>query len=285
MTDGSIDVLMITYRRPDYTRLSLRRLLETCDGSMRVWLWHNGTDRDTLTVTQSFGSHPNVHALHVNEENVGLNEPTNWLWRNATGTYVSKVDDDCLVPDGWAQRLREAHEREPVLGVVGCWRFQEEDFFPRLASRKIHTLPSGTRVLRNTWVQGSSYLMKRSCVEQQGPLRPGTNFSGYCDRLAAAGWINGFHYPFLHEDHMDDPRSPHSALGSDDDMDRHAPLSAVVNDVSTVAEWQDRIRRNAWGVQLAPLDPRWFHGWRGRLYRRAVRLSYHGYSAIHRRAE
>ena len=46
--EQSIDILMITYNRPEYTRLSLERLLATCDESMRVWVWHNGTDEETL---------------------------------------------------------------------------------------------------------------------------------------------------------------------------------------------------------------------------------------------
>ena len=92
------DVLMITYNRPDYTRLALSELLARCDASMRVWVWHNGDDAETLALVRSFEDHPRFHRFHHSEQNVGLTAPTNWLLADATGAYLSKVDDDCVVP-------------------------------------------------------------------------------------------------------------------------------------------------------------------------------------------
>ena len=51
---------MVTYNRPDYTRLALTRLLETCDERMSVWLWHNGDHQPTLAVTRELSAHPAV---------------------------------------------------------------------------------------------------------------------------------------------------------------------------------------------------------------------------------
>jgi glycosyltransferase involved in cell wall biosynthesis len=271
--DGGIDILMITYRRPHYTRLSLQRLLETCDDSMRVWLWHNGTDAETRAVVHELSDHANVHRVHVSDENLKLRAPTNWLWENATGDYLSKIDDDCIESPGWAQKLREAHEANPRIGQLGCWRFQEEDFVPELAERKIVDIDGGHRMLVNCWVQGSGYLMKRACVEQQGLLGPKTSFTQYGVQLARRGWVNGFYYPFLYEDHMDDPRSPNSSLRCDDDLRDHLPLSAIVSGVTTLAEWQARIRRMAREAQAASPDPRMHSGWRRRWKNLGKRLA------------
>ena len=71
------DVLMITYKRPAFTRLSLARLLDSCDSAMRVWVWHNGDDAATIDVVRSFERHPRFHRLHVSPENVKLRAPTN----------------------------------------------------------------------------------------------------------------------------------------------------------------------------------------------------------------
>ena len=38
MRRPGVDVLMITYNRPEYTRLSLERLLTSAPEEMRVWL-------------------------------------------------------------------------------------------------------------------------------------------------------------------------------------------------------------------------------------------------------
>lgn len=252
----STDVLMITHRRPTYTERSLARLLESCDEDARVWVWHNGDDRATLDCVRSFEDHPRFHRLHHSPANERLWTPTNWFWRHATGDYLGKVDDDCVVREDWLRVLRGAHDDNADFGVVGCWHFREEDFDPRLARRKIREFEGGHRLLRNLWVGGSGYLMKRRCVEEHGPLREGENFSAYCIRLADHGWLNGWYFPLVVQDHMDDPRSPHTAIRSDQDLRDRAPLGATAREALTLAAWEDQLRRGARRVQSAPLDPR-----------------------------
>ncbi|MFO0982793.1 MAG: glycosyltransferase family A protein [Planctomycetota bacterium] len=267
VSDPSIDILMITYNRPEYTRLSLGRLLATCDATMRVWLWHNGTDRATLDVVQSFAHALPVCRFYHSIENQGLRAPTNWLWQNASGAFVSKVDDDCLLPDGWAHQLRQALLDVPQLGVIGCWRFQDEDFIPGLALKKIRTFEHGHQLLQNCWVEGSGYLLRRELVAKFGPLREGQSFTHYCIELALAGLVNGWYYPFIRQEHMDDPRAPHSLLKTDADFRRNMPLSARTFGVDSLATWTRAIRRDAREVQEASVNPRRYVGWRGRVRR------------------
>jgi glycosyltransferase involved in cell wall biosynthesis len=267
MTTRCIDILMITWRRPVYTQRSLCRLLETCDEDMRVWLWHNGDDAETLDVVRAHADHPRVHRVHHSPENRRLRAPTNWLLRESDGAYVSKVDDDCLLPDGWAHALREAHEAEPRFGVLGCWRFQDEDFDAALAAPKIRSYAGDHRILQNCWVEGSGYLMKRACVDTAGPLRADESFTHYCIRVAAHGWINGWAYPFLRQEHMDDPRSPHSLLRTDADLAEHLPLSARQRGTQSLDAWIEQLRRSARIVQQAPVDPRVYRGARKKVRR------------------
>ena len=65
---------------------------------------------------------------------------------------------------------------------------------------------------------------------------------------------------------MDDPRSPNSALRSSEDLREFAPLGALADGVIDLEAWEKRVRWNARMVQEAPLDPRWFSGWRRRVY-------------------
>jgi hypothetical protein len=260
-----LDILMITHKRPEYTRRALARLLGSCDERMQVWVWHNGTDRATLQVVETLSTHPRFHRLHVSPENKRLREPTNWFWSHAQGDYVSKVDDDCLLPDGWGQTLMKAHEANPKLGVIGTWRFYDEDFVPSLANQKIRALNGGHSLMRNCWVQGSGYVMKRACVKELGLLRSDESFPGYCVRSARAGWENGWYYPFIHEEHMDDPRSPFCAIKTDAEFMAQRPLSAIQDNVQTLDEWAARVRYMARIVQEASPDPRDHTGWRRRL--------------------
>lgn len=268
--DRSTDVLMITYNRPGYTKLALQSLIERCDETMRIWLWHNGSDEETLAVAREY--QPHVYKFHHSQKNLALTAPTNWLFENATGRYLSKVDDDCIVPADWGKKLRAAHEDEPRFGILGCWRFQEEDFDFKLAQWKLLKFSGGHRLLVNLWVEGSGYLMKRECVDRFGPLATGQSFTDYCIRIGRAGWINGWMYPFLYQEHMDDPRAEHSGLKTDEDLHKYLPLSAKRNGVKSVAQWQAQLERSARIVQEAPIDPRYWSPARQKMRSIAKRL-------------
>lgn len=270
MPDALLEILMITYNRASKTALSLQRLLETCEPGMRVWVWHNGSDAKTQGIVESFRGHPAFAGLHLSAENRKLREPTNWFWQRSGARFFSKVDDDCLLPDGWATTLIQAHESEPRLGIIGCWRFYDEDFVPSLAEQKIRTVADGHQIMANCWVQGSGYVMKREVFEQLGPLRPSESFTDYGIRAALAGRWNGWYFPFLHEEHMDDPRSPYSEFRTEVDFQRGRPLSAINDDVRSLEEWKMRVRWMARSVQSSSSDPRQHVGWRAQL-RRGVR--------------
>lgn len=262
MNDESLDVLMITHQRPDYVKLSLPRLLDGLDESSRLWLWHNGDDVETRKVVESYSSHPRVFQYHYSPENLGLRTPTNWMWKSAAGAFVSKIDDDCLIPDGWLEGHRTAHRNSPTVGVTGSWRFYDEDFRPDDALAKVQTLNNGIQLMRNHWVQGSGYLAKRSLIDLNGPLKDGESFPDWCIRAAKAGFINGWVFPFLHEEHMDDPRSPWTMYTSDEIFMKYRPLSAFQTGVVTLDGWTEQMKRSAYDLQRASLDIRDYGGLR-----------------------
>ena len=269
------DILMITYRSAGYVHLSLPRLLDTLGPDDRVWLWHNGDDEATLEALRPYREDDRVARFHHSRENVRLREPTNWLWQNSEARFVSKVDDDCLVSPGWLDTFTAAHDDNPEFGVIGSARLPDEDFRGELAAAKIQEFRGGHSLLRNLWVQGSGYLMPRALVEANGPLGPEESFTGYCIRLARTGAINGFYFPFVFEDHMDDPRSPHTLIHSDDDLLDRMPLSAKANGVRTVEQWTAQLRQSALVLQTASLDPRVYAGWRrkAKSVKRRIRMA------------
>ena len=214
---NTADILMISYNRPFYTRMALSQLLETCPASVRVWVWHNGEDPDTLAVINSMRNHPRFFCFYHSSKNQKLREPTNWFWDNAKGDYLGKVDDDCLMPDGWGERLLDAHKADSRLGILGSWPFLLADLREKLVARKTIKL-SKSEIMQNPWVGGSGYLMKRACLERCGLLRSDEGFTSYCMRVARAGWVNGWLLPMILMDHMDDPRSEHTVFRTDEDV-------------------------------------------------------------------
>jgi hypothetical protein len=259
------DILMVTHRSAGYLHLSLARLLSTCGEQDRVWLWHNGNDEETLEALRGYREDPRVERFHHSRENVKLRAPTSWLWSESNARYVSKVDDDCIVSPGWLDTFGAAHEANPCFGVVGSWRHPEEDLRPELATQRIRQFGGGHQLMLNLWVQGSGYVLPRARVEGLGLLRENESFTGYCIRLARAGAVNGYYFPFVPEDHMDDPRSPHTLIRTDEDLRQRMPLSAQANGVRTVDDWVKQLRRSAEILQSASLDPRHYGGWRDKL--------------------
>lgn len=273
MSEAGSDILMITYNRPEYTRLSLSRLLDTCDERDRVWIWQNGSDPETMKVVDEFRGHPRVHRYHHREMNSKLRDPTNWLLSESKGEYVSKVDDDCLVPDGWIEKLRHVHEQEPSLGAVACWHFLPEDYRADLAQKKIRDFRGELRVMCHPWVGGSGFLLKRACVDRVGLIsKKESGITGYFLRIARAGWINGWYYPFLYQEHMDDPRAAHTLIRSDDDLRRHLPLSARNFGSDSLAKWDAQLRRSAIRMQAMPSDVGYYNPVRQAVRKRVQRL-------------
>ena len=69
-----------------------------------------------------------------------LIKPTKQFWRESTGDYIGKIDNDILVPNGWVDNLVEAHINIPNLGVCGYCHFREEDFDAKKIALKVEQI-------------------------------------------------------------------------------------------------------------------------------------------------
>ena len=139
--------------------------------------------------------------------------------------------------------------------MIGCWPFMPEDVVPELADRKVERLPGGHAVMRNCWVGGTGFVMKRQCVRRNGPLRRGQSFPNYCIHLAADGWKNGWYWPPLVMPNMDDPRSPLTMMRTEADFQACRSLSAQRCGVTSLEAFRRRQPLLARHVQEAVLDP------------------------------
>ncbi|MCX7725659.1 MAG: hypothetical protein N2053_02290 [Chitinispirillaceae bacterium] len=117
-------------------------------------------------------------------------------------------------------------------------------------------------IIRNCWVSGNGYIMKRKIIESLGTLRSKESFTDYCIRAALNGWINGWLYPLIYIESMDDPRSKYTILKTDEDIRKYNPLSARLNGVTTIDGWVSQLKRSAIRVQTADFDPKQYIGWR-----------------------
>ena len=195
------------------------------------------------------------------------------MWSQSQGRFLSKVDDDALLRLDWLDKLRTAHAANPEFGVVGCWRFLESDFDEDICSHKLRSFAEGPRLLQNLWVEGSGYLMKRECVDRLGLLSPNQGFTDYCIQIAKQGWINGWLYPFILQEDLDDPRSPNALVKTDEDLQARLPLGAIKQGITTLDAWANRRHVAAIEVQEATLNPLYYSGWRPRARRLIAKLA------------
>lgn len=263
-----IKILMITHDRPEYVKLSLERLCNTAQSNFKITVWDNGSRRDTQDILRRYENRYCVERIVYNERNELLRIPTNWFWENSRDAdLLGKVDDDCLVPENWISILEEAHKEIPQAGLLACWHYLPQDFRQGVAEKKIQAF-GRHRIMRNCWVGGSGYLMKRSVLDKNGLLRSKESFTDYCIRASAKGFINGWYYPFLYQEHMDDPRAPHTAIRNEEDFQRLIPLSARTFNIKTREQWIQRMKLSAGRLQEYSINPYDFIGIRARIKRK-----------------
>jgi len=114
-----------------------------------------------------------------------------------------KLDNDCIMTPGWTRTFAFAHSEINLLSAVACWHYRRDDLVYDLAKKKIRRL-GRHEVLEHPWVCGTRFLDKAEVYRRLG-LVQGDTLSHYWIRTALAGYINGFYYPLIYQEHMDDP--------------------------------------------------------------------------------
>lgn len=258
-----IDLAFICYNRVEYTRLALQSILDDPSQSFRLTIWDNASSDGTREYLRSL-SDPRIEDLVLSDENVGQVQAVNTVFERTDGELLGKLDNDCIMTPGWADTLKQAHEDIPELGVVACWHFFEDDFDEERARHKIQTF-GRHRILRHPWTCGTGLLFKRETYRELGPIvGPGT--TGYWTRMAQAGYVNGFYYPLIYQEHMDDPKSEHSVLKSEEAFQEAKSVTFTLNlnetGTASLKNFMERRERIISNLLDDPWDVKHYVGWR-----------------------
>jgi glycosyltransferase involved in cell wall biosynthesis len=271
---ATVHLVMMTFNRLEYTREALPALLRDPQEPFALTLWDNGSTDGTREYLQTVRD-PRIVDLVFSEENRGQTWVTNKIWSESDADLVGKVDNDCVVTPGWTRTLARAHADLPELGVVGCWHFFEDDFDYERARHKIQRF-GAHQILRHPWIDGSALLVKRRVFLENGPCGEQEYLSGFWKRLALKGYVNGFYYPLILQDHLDDPLHPRCLIREEGAFDRHRAITQGLKagryaDPEGRIRWRQEIVRN---LLDDPWDPRAYVGWRDRWrrWRRRLRL-------------
>jgi len=259
----NIALVFVTYNRLHYTRLALASVLADPDERFSLTIWDNASTDGTVEYLKREVNDSRISDIIFSKENVGQIEAVNQVWGQSKADLLGKLDNDCLVKAGWTRKITAAHRDIDNLGVVACWNFFPDEFDYERAKHKIQTIGEH-RILRHPWTCGTGFLIKRETYKRFGPIR-GKSTTSYWLRIAKAGYINGWYYPLIYQEHMDDLRSQYSKLGRlpFEEAFKFSPAfqEGTVKTLEQYVENRNEIIRN---ILEDPFDPTYYTGLRAR---------------------
>jgi len=266
-----ICLVVVTHNRLAYTRKCLEALLADRKTDFDLVLWDNASTDETAEYLRDGIKDARVKEVVLHKENPGPTFALNRIWSKSKAELIGKVDNDCLVAPDWLTKLSEAHTEIEQLGAIACWHYREIDFNESVARWKIHQY-GRHRIFRHPHVCGSGFLLKRSIYQKIGPCPEGSRsygLTGYFHKVALGGYINGWYYPFVLQDHMDDPFSPHCAFKDDATMQAVGEVTYTMR-THAIKTYAERLKRREYVLRelhLGPWQPQFYLGWPGRIRR------------------
>jgi glycosyltransferase involved in cell wall biosynthesis len=114
-----ITVLMCAYNVEAYIAESIQSILDQTFSDFEFLIFDDCSSDKTVEIIQSF-SDPRIRLIR-NTENIGLTRGLNEGIKLARGGYIARMDaDDLSFPDR-LQRQFNFMEKNPEIGLCGCW--------------------------------------------------------------------------------------------------------------------------------------------------------------------
>jgi len=273
-------LLFLTHNRLAYTKRSAEALL-ACEGDFTIWIWDNGSTDGTADFVSSLRTHPRVERVHLSTVNAMQNTPFMWVLDECESPLIGKVDDDCVLPQRWIDPISEALMEHEQLGAIGCWTFWPEDFDETQAVLKIKRF-GRHQVLTNISIGGTGLLIRRQTCRRF--LLP-VGFAIPVDQngMSASGFVNGWYYPLIWAEHMDDPRSPYCMMRSTDGLTDRNALTARRNGHKTASDYEQWIRRDC-ALNLGQTTEQQIRMWRRSRLKKNIRRNFGSVGHIARQA-
>lgn len=230
--------------RSEYTRRTLESLYETVDYyKHRIIVVDNGSCQRTKNYLER---HKSIYGFEVITlpENIGTAKGINKAWKfRKPGEHCVKMDNDVVFyQEGWADRLEEAIERDPQIGIVGLKRkdleerpdHENEWYKSALYFLKHSPGQSWIPFEEVAHVMGTCQMYSSACLDKIGYLvQPG--IYGFDDSLASlrarlAGFVTGF-LPSIQIEHIDVGDNPYTQEKHQLASDGMAEYSRLANEM------------------------------------------------------
>jgi len=258
----TIDLVFVTYNRLHYTKLALASVLADPEEEFSLTIWDNASTDGTSEYLKKGVNDHRITNIVYSKNNIGQTATVNEVWSKSKGDLLGKLDNDCLVTPGWTRTIAQAHKDFDNFGVIACWHFSPEDFDYERAKHKIQQF-GRHQVLRHPWTGGGAGLVKLKAVKECGLLESSATTS-YWIRMALKGYVNGFYFPLIYVEHMDDPNNRYCLIRDKESFETAAAVTVGLQagrykDLRGRLQWRQEIIRN---LMDDPYDPRYYVGWR-----------------------
>lgn len=127
-SDTLIDLLMLSYNRSEYTRMTLESFCEVDSGIDRgrinfTVIDQASTDESVREIAAFLCVHPGIiDNFIVTDKNRGASGGFGYFFNHCNGTapFIGKIDNDSIFTPGWLRKLINSLAAHPNLGVVGA---------------------------------------------------------------------------------------------------------------------------------------------------------------------
>ena len=267
-----IHLAFIAYNRLEYTRRALASVLADPTEEFSLTVWDNASTDGTAEYLRTSVHDRRIKEMVLSKTNIGQINAVNRIWSSSEAELLGKLDNDCIMTPGWTRILAKAHQDVPQFGIVACWHFFESDFDFNRAAHKIETF-GNHRILRHPWTCGTGFLIKRSAYQELGPI-DGDATTHYWIKLAQRGYINGYYYPLVLQEHMDDPKSRYCQLTTAEGFEAAKGVTVTlehpkVRNIEGLYWWREEVLNN---ILDETGDVRYYVGWRNRVRRMKKRM-------------
>jgi len=183
LTDGSlIPILMITWNRLEYTKQAISAILENTKHPFALWIWDNNSTDGTVEYLKEIKD--SRTRVIFSSENVGLVSPMNEFFKwYSKAKYVSKVDNDTIVPKGWLTKLKHVMDSLPLFVIqsdhyLGLpYKLKDnQQFYNELVKVEFE----GENLYLFPHVSGTGVLIRRKHIDKPIEKKEGT-LSGWVD--------------------------------------------------------------------------------------------------------
>jgi hypothetical protein len=160
---------------------------------------------------------------------MGVVYPMNAVWLpEQRASLLAKIDNDTLVPADLLRRLAECHLSSSKLGVLSGFHFRQEG--ESLIDGRVRTI-DGLPIVAQPYVGGCAVMIRQDVFRRLGPIATQTagsdrpfmdcGWTMYQQQVEASGLVNGYPWPLVHVDHMEDTRSQHCVRTPEHEQYKH----------------------------------------------------------------